>query len=90
MRDVNLGMYMINLGMYMIMCKEIATGNMKIKHHITEYTKTPPQFGIPNTTKVDIAFQTNVIKKVLMMVMIVIAMNTETAIEMARIFGWID
>jgi len=27
--------------MYMIMCKEIATGNMKIEH-ITEYTKPPP------------------------------------------------
>ena len=79
-------MYMI---MYMIMCNEIATGNMKIEH-ITEYTKKPPQSGIPNTTKVDIAFQTNVIKKVLMMVMIVITMDTETAIEMARIFGWID
>ena len=24
------------------MYKEIATGEMKIKHHITEYTKTPP------------------------------------------------
>ena len=70
----------------MTMCKEIATGNMKIEH-ITEYTKTPHQLGIPITTKVDMAFQTNVIKKVVMMV---ITIDTEIAIEMARIFGWID
>ena len=73
--------------MYMIMCKEIATGNMKIKHHITECTKTPPQFGIPIITKEDMAFQTSVIKKVLMMV---ITVDTEITIEIARIFGWID
>ena len=68
------------------MCKEIAAGDMKIKHHITEHTKTPHQLGIPIITKVDMAFYTSIIKKVLMMV---ITVDTEITIEIARIFGWI-
>ena len=55
-------------------------------HHRIQQTPYP-QSGIPTTTKADMAFQTNVIKKVVMMV---ITMDTEIAIEMARIFGWID
>ena len=36
------------------------------------------------------AFQMNVIKQVHMMGMMVITVDTEIIIEMARIFGWID
>ena len=42
----------VNLDIYMKMYKEIADGEMKIKHHITEYI-TDPQLGIPSITKVD-------------------------------------
>ena len=64
--------------MYMTMCKEIAAGDMKIKHHITEYTKTPPKLRIPIITKVDMASQTNVTKKV-----------TETTQIIIRIPRWV-
>ena len=69
--------------MYMKVYKEITTGVMQIKHHITEYTKTPPQFGIPIITKDDMAFQTSVIK----VLMMVITVDTVITIEIARIFG---
>ena len=72
--------------MYMMVYKEITTGVMQIKHHIIEYTKDLPQLGIPNITKVDMASQTSVIRKVLMLI---ITAETEKIIEIALIFGWI-
>jgi len=54
--------------------------------HLRIY-QPPPQLGILIITKVDMAFQTSVIKKVLMMVNTV---DTEITIEIARIFGWIS
>ena len=61
------GVKRVNLDMYMMVYKEITTGVMQIKHHIIEYTKDLPQLGIPNI-KVDMASQTSVIRKVLMLI----------------------